>query len=188
MTIRMDEDELCQVISAIVGGVIVLIGYLTFFIFACMSLTKTNTDEVISACGGDLHEIVMVDVIFGSLGLLFLLLTICFIFCCISWCTQQPIDPNSKTISKILENVSLLYGTVLLILGALSSSRYVEAKNKTGCFDVLSSTYNGMRSPSANLGDPLLANIALTYGIMYITSGFSSTLRLIYNVLKLCFN
>ncbi len=184
--VQVDWDVCCQVTTAIVCVTIPCLGYLIFLIFACMSLTKNNTDEVISACGEDLYTIVTVDVIFGTAGVIFILLTLWFAFCCAT-CGKKAYEAditwNSEKGKEIREAVGLLYGTVLLILGALSLSRYVEASNKPGCFDILSSTRNGMKSPSANLGDPLLANVALIYGILYTIIGFSSALVVIYNLI-----
>jgi hypothetical protein len=184
--VQVDWKAFCQVKTAIFYGAGVSLGYLIFLIFACMSLTKTNTDEVISACGEDLYTIVTVDVIFGTVGFIFSLLTLWFAFCCINCCNEEDedeIDCYSYQGKEMQENVALLYGIAFLILGALSLSRYVDASNKPGCFDVLSSTRNGMKSPSANLGDPLLANVALIHGILYTIVGFSSALVVIYNLI-----
>jgi hypothetical protein len=172
--------------AAVGGGASILtIGYFIFFIFACMSLTKTDTEQIYSVCGHSLREIVMTDVIFGSILIPVAVIIAGSIMACIKCCNHNQIDEDQ--INGTYAWTVFVYSVILLILGALSLSRYVDASNRQGCFDALSNTTNGMKSPSANLGEPLLAQIALMYGIMYTMVGGIIIIIVIYVMINACF-
>ena len=170
--------------SATVGSLFT-IGYFIFFIFACMSLTKTDTEQIYLLCGHSLREIVMVDVVFGSIAILVFAIVCFFIMECIKDCQNGYIHDFQEqgTVAWTL----FIYGGTVLIIGAFSLSRYVDASNKPGCFEILSNTTNGMKSPSANLGEPLLAQVALLYGIIYTIVGSVTSIIMIVSSFVGCY-
>ncbi len=173
--------------AAVGGGASILtIGYFIFFIFACMSLTKTDTEQVYSACGHSLTQIVKTDVVFGSILIPVALIIAGLITVCIKCCQHDTIDDDQIKHTYIC--TVFVYSVILLIIGAVSLSRYVDASNREGCFDALSNTTNGMKSPSANLGEPLLAQIALLYGIMYTMVGCIVLIIAMCGILKVYFD
>ncbi len=122
-----------------------------------MSLTKTDTEQIYSVCGNSLKEIVTTDVIFGSILIPVAAIIANLILAWIKWYQNNQL--YEFQIKAVYIWTVFVYSVILLIIGALSLSRYVDASNRQGCFDALSNTTNGMKSPSANLGEPLLAQI-----------------------------
>ena len=153
-----------------VGSFLISFSYLVFYIFACMSITKTDTEAIRSACGTELRTHVMADVIIGPAGVIVFVVFVVIAANCMQCCCRQKSD--QKCIEFSCTSMGCFVGAaILLTAGTLTINTYTDASNKAGCFDALSSTEGGIKSPSVNLGDPLLAQIALSYGIGYIVTG-----------------
>jgi hypothetical protein len=161
---------------------LLIAGYVIFFIFACISLTKTNVDAVYAVCGHSLRDIVLVDVLFASIVLVLYVSVVAIVGDCVHfrWFPRKKTEEIGLVAFSI---AAVLYGAVLLILGSFSIKEFADASKMQGCIEVLSDTTGGMKSLSANLGEPLLAKIALLFGIFYIVGGI---VAMIWGLINVC--
>jgi hypothetical protein len=84
MFLSENEKNLLRICS--IACVLILIaGYVIFFIFACMSLTKTDVDAVYAVCGHSLRVIVLVDVLFGSIVIILCFSVVAIVTDCVKF-------------------------------------------------------------------------------------------------------
>jgi hypothetical protein len=167
------------------GQLIVGTGGFIIFVFTCIAATHSNSDSIYSACGHTLRNLLIADLVMPVVLIVVLLL-----FICLEWCFCIGKIQSMKNIFKAKVKPSELPSITVLIfvlfvyisiavgaacLGGFSISESVIAMGNSDCMSAMSNTTDGINSPSANIGSPLLAIMAMIQGLLYCYTAFSFT-------------
>jgi hypothetical protein len=143
-----DAEQVKIVEKASVGTLPFSIGYLAFMVITCIAISYADNDEVRSACGTGLREMVLAHTCFYFLiGFVLCFVSIPFI------CLSQ----SSPSLSLVYSSFISLALTLLFILGCVYSYRLSDnARNDDTCKEALQK-YNN------NMGSPLLAILGFVF-------------------------
>jgi hypothetical protein len=159
VSVKSEIGVLIRTISALVSFVI--------FVFSCIAATHSDSDSVYSACGHTLRVLLIVDIMFPSISVAAFFLIACCM--CISGNTIADITDQSYGMAfKILVFLVLIsMAAGLICLGYFSISESITAMSDSDCMSAMRNTTDGINSPSANTGTPLLAIMVMVMGIFH---------------------
>ncbi len=152
-------------------------GGFIIFVFTCIAATHSNSDSIYSACGHTLRNFLIADLVMPVV-----LIVVLFLLICLEWCfcigkIQSIVNISNASVTSgespsttvlifvYLVRISIAVGAACL--GGFSISESVIAMGNSDCMSAMSNTTDGINSPSANTGSPLLAIMAIVYGISY---------------------
>lgn len=153
-----------------------LVGYFIIFVFTCIAVSHSNSDLIYSTCGHTLRDLLIADLVVSSSLLCFAFLLCCFGMCYVKSNSVSPDEP--KSVSPVAIFVLSITATLLGVvttscLGAFTISESVIALQNSDCTSAMRNTDDGINSPSANLGSPLLAIMGIVQGVLYLSSALS---------------
>ena len=141
-------------VNAVVG-----VGLLTYFVFQCIALAHSDTEEFYSACGHTLRDLVMACVVLNCFGTIF------------SFGVMLCVKQSNGLACVIFGTVLLiLYGILLLLLKSLMTKESVAALSNSDCSSMMRNTTGGINSISANTGSPLLACVGIVDGTLFFSA------------------
>jgi hypothetical protein len=191
-----DTDSKSSVAGPLIGG---STGGFIIFVFTCIAATHSNSDSIYSACGHTLRNLLIADLVMPVV-----LIVVVLLVALVAWLVGWNLVPSNSRVGNALKTdaeaqaalnaavnsafyiaiASLIFLSLCCIsmavgaacLGGFSISESVIAMSNSDCMSAMSNTTDGINSPSANTGSPLLAIMAIIQGIVYCFAALGFTL------------
>lgn len=130
-------------------------------VFACIALTHSDNDLIYFACGHTLRNLLIADIMIPILFYLVTAVHMCTsvrVYDCCIW-------GNGRVNGELVIFSFVVFVVCIACLGSFTVSESVHAIQNSNCTDAMHNTYDGMNSPSAGLGIPLLVVIGFIFGV-----------------------
>jgi hypothetical protein len=185
----------------LIGGVT---GGFIIFVFACIAATHSNSDSIYSACGHTLRNFLIAGLVLPSI-LIVVVLLVALVALLVGWKlgsinsqvgtalkSKEEVNAALKsavntsiTVLIFLSLCSISFAVGAACLGGFSISESVIAMGNSDCMSAMSNTTDGINSPSANTGSPLLAIMAVVQGIGYCFTALGFTMGFVISIVYL---
>lgn len=141
-----------------VSNDLMIVIFVLWGIFTCIATTRSESYLIQEACGDKLRGLLMSALV---ISWAFGICLVPFVF---------GMDENKiPVIARRILAIALFI--LFLILGSFTISASADALSNTACFDAMISKDEGIYSPSANTGIPLIAIIGAVDGVVFFISG-----------------
>jgi hypothetical protein len=148
------------------------------FVFACIALTHSDNDLIYSACGHTLRNLLIADIMLPILFYLVAAVHMCTSVRVCGCC----IGGNGSVNGELVVFSCVCCFVLIVCLGSYTLSESVYAVQNSNCTDAMRNTYDGMDSPSAGLGIPLLVVVGFIFGVLNLLIVAASLFGCVYAV------
>jgi hypothetical protein len=148
-------------------------------VFLCIALTHSATDTIYTPCGKTARDLLV--------ALVVTVLCAPIVFAMVAGCVHLATNAHQTLNWAVPAVLLLIYSVgILLVLGLFTLRAAADTFRSPACVAAMSSVDDGMYSPSANTGVPLLGIMGLIQGLRCVCLGASVCLYMLIAIAGAC--